>query len=418
MNIQSGIVPRNQLYQRLDQAIKSYKILYVGCHIGWGKTTAILDWISNRDKPYLYLSASEEDFYEKFCKLDVPKSTIIILDDLYMISSNNIEDALIQIIAQKPNRFIMISRTAILPMLKPYIITHQLISFTAADLAFSKEEIALLIDHKGFEASSPYVEYILKESKGWILGISMVVNHLKHGEELNAEIIERARFDVYDIFDVMLFNRWDIEVRRFLMAMANFSEFTEEMAHMVTGKKNLAMFIRELQRMGSFIIFIPPDTYKIQKSFREFLIRKKEDTYSKDIIARHYQNAALYYELHDNIAKALAYYHLSGDNEKLAELLEENSRCHPGTGHYYDTEKYYLSLPEGIINDSPDLMSGISMLHSLCCRPKESEYWFEQLVAFSNTVDQHDSLYKLSKARIAYLSITLPHRATKNMADI
>ena len=100
----------------------------------------------------------------------------------------------------------------------------------------------------------------------------------------------------------------------------------------------------------------------------------------------------------------------------MSRLLIENARNHPGTGHYWELRKYYLSLPEEIIRQSAVLMAAISMLQSIMMNDEESERWYQTLVAYAKT--QTGSAKKEAQARLFYLDVALPHRGTVNMKEI
>ena len=63
----------------------------------------------------------------------------------------------------------------------------------------------------------------------------------------------------------------------------------------------------------------------------------------------------------------------------MSEILIRNGERHPGMGHYSEMEKYYRSLPESEILESPSLMQGMSMLCALSTDYEDSERWYHEL---------------------------------------
>ena len=135
--------------------------------------------------------------------------------------------------------------------------------------------------------------------------------------------------------------------------------------------------------------------------------------YSEEKQKENYYRAACWYELHDRICEALEYYSLAGAEEQIKEILIKNALKHPGTGHYYDTRKYYEALSEQAILENPVLISGMCLLCSLMMNPKKSELWYQKLKEYSVNPKNPKPQRKDAKNRLAYLDIALPHRAGK-----
>ena len=127
-------------------------------------------------------------------------------------------------------------------------------------------------------------------------------------------------------------------------------------------------------------------------------------------------NAALYYEMHDEVLLALRLFEECGKQERIKDLLIRNARMNPGNGHYYELRRYYFSMDEREIEDSPVLMAGMSMLCSMLMDGEKSEYWYEKLKNFAAST--RGGIRREAQSRLAYLDIGLPHRGSKNLLEI
>ncbi len=409
------IVGRPVLYESFEKELRSKKAIYISGPVGFGKTTAVLDWLDTAQKSYQYLSADGENFAETVATVS---DTLIVIDDLYRITSQQEEQLILNAMTSLPDsRFILIGRAALPAYLKPYQLTAQFVCYSKDSFLFDRTMTTdLLAFYKLTEPSLP--AQVETAMQGYAMGICFLANRLANGESMNTHTVERVKIDLFDCYDELLFKRWDADQQKFLLHMTPFDTFTSKMAEMVTGRKNVMSIIGKALSEGSYLIFQPPDTYSIYPFFHQYLMRKQHLTCSKDFINSTYHNAALYYELEDDIENALKYYQLSGDTDKISELLILNCQLHPGNGHYYETEAYYRELPKETILDSPELMSGMCMLCSLCCRPEESEYWFSELEHYGEQLEKQDKNYKLVQGKLCYLRIALPHRGSKNIAAI
>lgn len=409
------IVKRPHLYEALEKELLSKKTIYVSGHTGWGKTTAVLDFMKTSNKSYTYLSAVQENFQEMLEKVS---DEFIVIDDLHNVTLPQDEQLILKVIATHTNSgFILIGRSTLPAYLKPFQLTSQLVCFDIKWLRFNKEMISQLLElYKLLDPVLPM--QVEAAAKGYTMAVSFLINRLANGEPMNSHTVEMARIDIFDCYDEILFKNWDSDVQKLLLHMASFEEFTEKMAGMVTGKKNVITIIGKAMRGGSYITIKPPDTYCIHPLFHSYLKRKQRLLCSKEFVHSTYHNAALYYELEDDIGNALKYYKLCGDIDKISELLIINSKKHPGNGHYYETERYYRALPKEAILESPELMCGMCMLCSLCCQTEESEYWFAELEQYGGKLNKHDKNYKLTQGKLCYLKIALPHRGSKNITAI
>lgn len=409
------IIARPTLYKTFEKELFSKKILFLSAQSGWGKTTTVLDWLKNSKKPYSYLSKRQENFSTRL-KQETAKR--IVIDDFQMIITDPEEKEILDALTTKPNSsFIFISRARLPYYLKPYQLTSQITYFDHKILFFGREMITELL--KYYQIKSPALAIQIETAtRGYTMAICFLVKRLANGEEMNEITIQRVAKDMFDCYDALIFPYWDVEVQKLLLHMACFMRFSEKMARMVTGNKNVASVIQKAVKSGSFLTHEPPDTYVMHDVMHKYMIAKQKQIYSREYILSIYHNAALYYELEEDIANALHYYQLSDNHEKVAELLVTNSEKHPGNGHYYETEHYYRALPVETIFNSIELMCGMSMLCSLCCQPQESEYWYQKLEETKKKYDKSDKHYRQIEGKLAYLKIALPHRGSKHIASI
>ena len=101
---------------------------------------------------------------------------------------------------------------------------------------------------------------------------------------------------------------------------------------------------------------------------------------------------------------------MSGDHQRISELLIKNAQLHPGMGHYYEMAQYYHALPEQEILASPVLMQSMSILCALEMDYDASERWYRELETFAARRKRSDEACKEARSRLAWLGISLPQR--------
>lgn len=119
--------------------------------------------------------------------------------------------------------------------------------------------------------------------------------------------------------------------------------------------------------------------FRFWPQFRDFLLWELERKYSSQKKNAVLVRGGMYYELKGDYEKALDCYSRGKDHSKVSEILIRNGESHPGMGHYSEMEKYYRSLPESEILESPSLMQGMSMLCALNTDYENSERWYHEL---------------------------------------
>ena len=102
--------------------------------------------------------------------------------------------------------------------------------------------------------------------------------------------------------------------------------------------------------------------------------------------------------------------------ESISRLLISNANKNPSSGWYYELRRYYLELPEQIIEESPALMAGMSLLHSMLMNIEESERWYQALEQYADT--HTGGQRREARSRLIYLKIALPHRGSMDMIDL
>ncbi|MEG0825646.1 MAG: LuxR C-terminal-related transcriptional regulator, partial [Oscillospiraceae bacterium] len=232
------------------------------------------------------------------------------------------------------------------------------------------------------------------------------------------EVVAQTRLDLYRYLDTAFYEQWDSEVKRAMLPLAAFDSFTLRMAELVTGDQNPQRLIEKAMAVSEFLQTDGNGNYQIRSILREYLCYKQQTDLTKAQRDNIYHSAGLYYELNNDIEKALECYEKTGNQDKIAELLIRNAGKHVGIGHYYETRNYYFALPEEQVKQSPALMAGMSLLCSLLMQTEESEQWYHALVEYEQQPDLSNNQRKEAKSRIAYLDIGLPHRGNVKISEL
>ena len=394
---------------------ESGRILLFEAPCGFGKTTVAKKLIGSVSARVLEVRADETDFE----KLQSDNGwDILLAEDLHTLQSEEDYQKLCALIRSNPQkRFVFTSRGAISGELIPFKIAGLLIEIDENDLFFDKQLAEDFFSAYGVHLSENELNSVMKITLGYPLAIEKFAEKMADGAPYSQKLADEIRFELYRYYDEMVFCRFDLQTRRFLLELAPFEKFDTELAKMVSGDADAGKILAELQKKSRMLKNGENDVFCFWTVFRDFLMWEQDRYYTSEQQRALCSRGGLYYELHKNYAKALEFYLKSKEQNKVSELIIKITGLHPGMGYYEEIESYYLSLPDEVIAQSPALMQGKSMLCSLRADYDGSEKWYNALKKFSEVRKYSDAAASEARNRLVWLDITLPQRGVTGLVD-
>ena len=340
---------------------------------------------------------------------------VVVIDDLHRLKSEELRKEIIALARRSDLWLILISRSPVPAWLMPLYVREGLMIISEDDLRLGKAEISGYLKICGVAFTDDDIQYLQKTAEGNAYVVRHAALKMKEGKHvgpaLYAEIWEA--FSVY--LEKFVVSGWDSDLLEFLMQVSVVDEFTLEMAEMITGSPYVASALEQAAEAGNFL-FQKNGVYRLRPTLNHALQSLAAKVYGLERVKDFKYNAALYYEMHDEIIPALRLFEECGKGDHIKSLLIRNARRNPGNGHYYELRRYYFNLEEQEIETSPVLMAGMSMLYSMLMDEEKSEYWYEKLTAFAKKAK--GGTLREAQSRLAYLDIALPHRGSRNVLDI
>lgn len=415
--------PQGLLRERLCAAIakdaQTKKIIYLSGHMGWGKTTEILQYLAFYSLPSAILSGAKDGWLEAFEQAILAGTPHIVLDDLQEIHEPGQKEKLTQLLVDAPyaTRFYLIGRTDLPPYLKLFSATNQLTVYGTKQLALTEGEAEQLLALRGLSCSRPTLQKILEATKGWCMGTIFAAQQAQRAGGFTEQAKQLATLDIYDCMDTALWERWNPKLQSFLLSIGHLEHFTEKEACIVCGKQSVSEPLEHILSTGSFLVQDENTCYHFYPIFHEYLMRQQKRLCTPEFMVRRYQDTGLYFALNGDAPQALHYYHLAGDKEKTTEILLENANSHPGDVYFYDLEQYYLELDHKVVEQSPEMLCALSMLHSLSMRTEESIAYRKKLEEMERSLPGTDPRKRIAKEKLAFLTLGLPHEGSGNMIE-
>ena len=377
---------------------------------GVGKTSLIEHFLDK--KPYQYFSAlntTPED-------LDTGKisAPTVVLDDLYTIADIRLKDAYFQKIQELMERkdlwVVLISRAPFPAWLLSLRMKYSFVIIQEEDFCLTREQQDEYLERYGLQASDEQL------ARAWAIGrgnpMSLRVYVMENGD------LEATMRTVWTYLESHVYDQWDTELQDFFMDVSIVKEFTVDLAAMITGNKHVEHMLAQGMETGNFFEKMgeKDGIWRCKDPMRWSLEQRLHKKRSPEQIRRLYYNAGLYYELEDDLPKALEMYKIYDDTESISRLLVANARKNAASGNYYELRKYYLELPEEIIRENPVLMMGMSLLQSILMNVEESERWYHELEEYQKRAEGSEA--REARGRLITLDISLPHRGITGMTDL
>ena len=361
--------------KKLKKARSISQTVYLYGATGYGKTELVRQYLSGRR--YTYLSCEELPWEAGALPLEEPgkqSHRVVVIDDLHRLKSEELRRKIIALEQRDDIWLILISRSPIPAWLMSQHIKDVFAVITENDLRLNSNEIGSYLDACGVAYTEDDVKYLQGTAEGNAYAVRHVALQLKEGKSLGPELYE----EIHEAFSVYLENnvlvRWDSDLLEFLMQVSVVDEFTMELAEMISGNLHVTTLLEQAAEAGNFLKQ-ENGVYCLRPVLIRALRNRSAKIYGRERVKDFKYNAALYYEMHDEIVPALKLFEECGKQERIKNLLIRNARMNPGNGHYYELRRYYFNMDEREIEDSPVLIAGMSMLCSMLMDSEKSEYF-------------------------------------------
>lgn len=434
--IDSKVVKRPRLFRKLDTCFE-YRITLVTAPAGYGKTTLVTSWLSEKKKRKLittWLSLDEDDndpecfwsyffmslykkmpgindirgeaamfnklyishFINTVCKFD--GEILMVIDDFNVITNDSIlKNIKFLIMNMSLNlHFLILSRTFPKLTLSRLRAADSILEINQYDLQLTYEETTQFVC-KTLDNKTPCdkCSEVWKETEGWAAGIQMMVLTIKNfGEKsLNNNF-------VFEYMMEEVFLSLSENTKKFLMSTSIVDQFSVEFGNYLLSINNSIDIIKEVERLNLFLISLDGERkwFRYHNLFRSFL-KRQLDKLSDDIIHKLFNRAAKWYEANKQVNKAVENY-IKGENFKKAVcLIEEISSEILCSGQAKLLGKWNEMLPKDIVKANSRLIMNSAWAASADRKASEASQYIIMAEECAN-------INRLAKAEILALTST------------
>jgi len=361
------LVPRPHLYKRLDEGL-TRKLTLVSAPTGFGKSTLVTGWLSERDHSVAWLSLDQGDndpvrFWTYLIAAiqtvypeageearqivsafqmrsaepvaislindisQLPHDLILILDDYHIIEVEEVHASLSYLLEHQPQNLHIILITRVDPSISLARLRAQgqLIEIRAEDLQFSTEEAATLLNEKmGLNLKPEHIEALNTHTESWVVGLQLAALSLK-GQPSYDAFIEKFTGGHQFILDYLTEEVLDTlpdALRGFLLRTSILDRFCGELCQAVTGDPSSGGMLHEVRKSNLFLIPLDIEGrwFRYQHLFAEVLFVLLGRDHPDEIGALHLK-AAEWFEREGYPDEAVDHALRSGDMVRARELV-------------------------------------------------------------------------------------------------
>ncbi|OPJ65240.1 helix-turn-helix transcriptional regulator [Clostridium oryzae] len=401
-------------------SIYDYSLTIVEAPIGFGKTTAVMDFIHSESSPCLFIAFyrncdTYEEFWCQFLKeinkldksigikleklgfptnvsqlektllalddIDFDRKTILVIDDYHLCENRNVNDFIMRIAAEQLDNLhiVIVTRSTInidfVEMLSKGICNV----ISQQQLKFNNDEIHDYCKMVNSDILENDIEKIKKYTDGWISFMYIVLRGLDQGIPVG---IDKS---IDELIESTLFQVYDEEIQTFLLKLSILDTFSEKLALYITENLKTHEILKKLLRENAFVFYDEINkTYKIHNVLLDFL--RMRQNFKSSEIQRLNRRLGNWYMDRRELLTAYSYYYKSED---------------------YNIILTHLNNPNNIDNNLIDFDGVVSIFENLseeelCKYPiAYLQYIFMRILRGSNEIVLN-CIEKLEKFQYAY----------------
>ncbi|MFN2199310.1 MAG: LuxR family transcriptional regulator, partial [Anaerolineales bacterium] len=402
-HLRSQRLRRSMLVQRLNAGLNR-KLTLVCAPAGYGKTTLVLEWLSNlpedTDTGWVSLDENDNDPVRFIAYLiaaiqisypdigsttssmlqnpqappdevilttlfneltEISRPFILILDDYHYIQTSSIHKFLALWLEHQPKslHLVIISREdPLLPIARLRARGH-LNEIRQENLRFSLQECAdLLRDVMGISISSEHVAALERRTEGWAAGLQLAAVSMQHhtdpGNFIKA-FTGSSRFILDYLIDEVFVHQTD-SMQKFLIRTSILERLSGPLCDAITGETDSQEQLEALEHTNLFVIPLDQSRtwYRYHRLFSELLNHRLHRTEGESAAELH-DRASHWFEQNGFAAEAIQHAIAAQTWDHTARLLSQVNDEMLKTGRTTTLVRWYRALPEDILLQDPRL---------------------------------------------------------------
>jgi len=391
-----GTLTRPRLFRALDQALR-HPAAWVCGPPGAGKTTLASTYVAERRLRTLWYRLQDEDadpatFFHYFAlavaatarggaKAALPHLTaeylaslgafsrryferawlalqppcVIVLDNCEQAGDGPLVEVLRELVESLPDgiRLLALCRSEPPPALAALRARGAVAVLGAAELRLTEQECGELAALREVELAAAEVQRLHERTEGWAAGLVLALEANAPGAPA-VPPAQAAPQVLFDYFAGEIFARMRPEVQALLLRAALLPSMAPARVAELTGTAQADAVLGELARSNYFTVKLPPASiYQFHPLFREFLLRRAEETLAPQALADLRRKAAAIVAAEGDAAQAVALLAAAGAWEEMLRLAHGQAPAMLEQGRGRVLDGWLCALPAELRDESP-----------------------------------------------------------------
>ncbi len=397
--IKESYIRRPSLMRKM-KTLSSHKLTFIHSGAGFGKSTAISQYLQDFKQNYCWYSITqkdddiipfityivhsikrkfdhfgkeilqtmadmdqyirEEDLYRLYaifineCML-VKEDFLIIIDDYHLVDhSFLINQWLEKVIEYLPSHihFVILSRAK--PNWKSLLqlkVANDLLEMTEKDLCFTKEETEILLTnfHERMIPEST-IDTVYSLTEGWVIAISMIYHQMQQEEVIDFNDQYASLDELFHYLALEVFLKQSPVVQQFLKQISILEEITPLACDELFDVPGSEIMLKQLSHKNTLLQEMKDSNhYRLHSLFQSFLEKKlKED--DPILFKRLHERAAYYFEANGQWEQAIYHYKKNEHTQAVASILLKQAPYMLKHGHLEGLNEHLKELDEDTMN--------------------------------------------------------------------
>ena len=424
-------VTRSRLVDELETA-SHRPVTLIAAPAGYGKTTAVTQWLASASGPattaWVSLDTADNDPVRLWTHIataldragcviardiagfiaagshdmltavlpkiiagmaDLTSGVTLLIDDFHIVRSTACHAQMDFLIKHLPERVHVVLITRADPTLRLGRLraAGQLSEIRADDLAFDVAEAVSLLASDGVTLSTESMWELMRRTEGWPAGLYLAALSLVGRTDANDFIHHFTgtnRF-IGDYLTEEVLSRQSEEVRNFILDMSIVQRFSAPLCEYMTGEKQSARILRDLQHTNLFLI--PLDAQDHWFRFHHLfgaVARNALEIEQPDRIAMLHGRAAKWLSENGYVDVAIEHALAAGNSDDAAALVQASWMQYVDSGLGSTVRRWISALRSSVAAENTNTLVTAAWIAALSGEIDEMQQLLKQLSSTSN----------------------------------
>ena len=396
--VKDSYVRRPSLLKKM-RTVTDYKLVIVHSGAGYGKSTAISQFLQDVKPNYCWYSITqtddglipfvtnivysiqkqipqfgpelgetvrsmgqymkEDDIYRLSALfinecMNIPHSFIIIVDDYHLVDhSFLINQWMEKVIEHLPGHIHIFLSTRTKPSWASFIqlkISRQLLEITESDLCLTKEESeVLLTDFHEVIIPDSQLDMIYDLTEGWVIAVSMIHSQLQENPDIL--LVDKQHSSLEELFHYLaheVFSKQTPIVQQFLKQISILDEINGSMCETIFELPGSGQMLKQLSDKNALLQEMKGSHhYRLHALFQTFLERKLKEE-SLELYKELQQKCARFFEGQGKWKKAIFHYMKMENIEAVCSILVREAEEMMKGGQLETLGDYLGEIPDSL----------------------------------------------------------------------